>query len=397
MTSSPAEADVSTDPTDPTDPTDDPPEPDVGFTPDVGSLAPCIEAPPNVGVRCDVGPDDGLAQWVTACMMPGPEGCPSPDSDVVLDVLEECTSIDPYESSCGSGVIRGCGTHITDSVACCYWSAFDGHSCPGRPFSIDGVARVARLEAREDWCTSTGDEATVAVDAALARAWLFDAQHEHAAVASFARFSMQLLALAAPSRLVDQALVAARDEREHAMLFFGFARAHGGVAVGPGPLDVRGALDDAEDPIAAVVATVREGCIAETISAMQLRRACETTVDPDRRRALDRVLEQELQHVELAWSFVAWACAHGDARMREAVAAAFEGADRWIPRGPDDDARTEDASRWRDAGRLTRADADAIARSTIRQLVRPLGRELLARLGPPAVATTPAVGTTLAV
>ncbi|HWB81725.1 MAG TPA: ferritin-like domain-containing protein, partial [Nannocystaceae bacterium] len=167
---------------------------------------------------------------------------------------------------------------------------------------------------------------------------------------------------------------AASDEREHAQLFFAFARAHGELR-GPGPLDITGALADT-DAIAIVVATVREGCIAETISAMQLQRAASFASDPERRAALERVLAQELEHVDLAWSFVAWAYARGDESLRAAVTAAFADAERCIPRGPDVDPSAAELARWHDAGRLSGAELHAVALHTIRTLVRPSAAEL---------------------
>ena len=173
---------------------------------------------------------------------------------------------------------------------------------------------------------------------------------------------------------------AADDEREHALLFFALAQAHGDEAIGPGPLDITGALAGADDPIAIVVATVREGCIAETISAMQLQRARDLAADPRLRAALDRVLAQEFEHVELAWSFVAWAYARGDEALRTAVVAAFADAERCIPRAPDIEPTPGGLERWHDAGRLSRAELHAVALRTIRTLVRPSAAEFFGRI-----------------
>src|SRR5262245_52773660 len=60
-----------------------------------------------------------------------------------------------------------------------------------------------------------------------ARRWARAAQYEHASVASFARFSLELLALGAPSDLIARAHRAAIDELEHTELALGVARALG--------------------------------------------------------------------------------------------------------------------------------------------------------------------------
>lgn len=46
---------------------------------------------------------------------------------------------------------------------------------------------------------------------------------EHASVAAFARFTLQLLAMGAPAELVQASVGAAADELDHARLRFGIA------------------------------------------------------------------------------------------------------------------------------------------------------------------------------
>jgi hypothetical protein len=65
---------------------------------------------------------------------------------------------------------------------------------------------------------------------------------EHASVASFARFSLQLMAAGAPASLVEAAHRAALDEIEHARLTFRLASRYEGRALGPGPLPVDGSV-----------------------------------------------------------------------------------------------------------------------------------------------------------
>lgn len=330
------------------------------------------EPPITLGVECELV-NDGQYDWVMICIAGDDGDCAQPNEVEVIEALTLC--YDPKGREGCTGLYSSCGPIEHDDV-CCYWGV-TGQSCPGRPFMIDGEARIAALAHRSDWADPWARAGVV--DEMLARAWSFDAQHEHAAIASFARFAMQLLAIAAPPRFVDAALRAACDEREHATLFFGLAQAHGHRAIGPGPLDTRDALDESRDSIAIVVATVREGCIAETISAMQLTAAHAGTTDPALRDALARVVAQELEHVELAWSFVAWAYARGDRSLRAAVEHAFATAWEHTPKGPGVDPRPADAPKWRAHGRLTHADREAIAISTLRTLVGPAAREMFAR------------------
>ena len=58
-------------------------------------------------------------------------------------------------------------------------------------------------------------------------------QGEQASVASFARFSLDLLSVGAPADLVDDAHDAAKDEIQHAKLAFGLASFYLGETVQP--------------------------------------------------------------------------------------------------------------------------------------------------------------------
>jgi hypothetical protein len=333
------------------------------------------EPPLTLGVPCEVV-EYQLETWVMICAPFGDDGCVAPNTFEVEQALMLC--FDPSgEASC-YGLYNSCGPIQDGDEGCCYWGTV-GQLCPGRPLLVDGAARIASLVARDDWADAWPVAPRTSIDDLVARAWLFDAQHEHAAIASFARFAIQLLAIGAPPRFVEGAVRAASDEREHATLFFGLAQAHGGRALGPGPLDTTGVLGST-DVIAIVVATVREGCIAESISAMQLARAQTYATDPALRDALARVVAQELEHVELAWSFVAWAYARGDARLRGAVTEAFASAWDSVPKASDVEPHPSDAGKWRARGRLTHDERAAIAVSTLRTIVEPTARELFGRV-----------------
>ena len=99
--------------------------------------------------------------------------------------------------------------------------------------------------------------------------WTETAQFEHAAVASFARFSMQLMAIGAPAGLVEATVQA--DEIRHARIALGIASALADHELGLG-LPIDGALDDAGDVRSMLVDTIREACVNETVSAAQCRR-----------------------------------------------------------------------------------------------------------------------------
>src|SRR5688572_10054793 len=68
--------------------------------------------------------------------------------------------------------------------------------------------------------------------------WANAGLFEHASVAAFARFALQLLALGAPADLVASAQAAMADEIEHARLCFGLAWRYRGRSVGPSALPI---------------------------------------------------------------------------------------------------------------------------------------------------------------
>jgi hypothetical protein len=198
----------------------------------------------------------------------------------------------------------------------------------GRPFVVDGTARHAGVVTRADWIEQAVESAidcTPEERRQLAAAWLADAQSEHASIASFARFTLHLLALAAPPDLIGDAQRAASDEVEHAKLCFALASRYAGRSLGPGALSIEGALA-AVSLTDLAVATVREGCVGETMSAVLAGERLERARDTEVRAALGRIAADETRHAELAWRTVAWAIARGGDAVRESVRLGFEGA-----------------------------------------------------------------------
>lgn len=276
------------------------------------------------------------------------------------------------------GLPRGDGS-------CCYQHC-PPNGCCGRPFVVNGAARLAGLVAGSDWL-----DPTVALDlsqalppglgARIAREWLDDARMEHASIASFARFSEELLAFGAPADLVRDARQAVLDEVVHARTCFALAARFGGIAYGPGALDTHDALPAATLREAAQRAFV-EGCIGETLAAAHARAACDVAGDPEARRVLARIAADEERHAVLAWRFVAWTLAQGDAAhglaadVRRVLAEARDA----VPAALDDGAGEETASRevLHHAGRLTERDRASVARTALLDVVAPCADAMLA-------------------
>ena len=105
----------------------------------------------------------------------------------------------------------------------------------GRPFLIEGSARLAPAVHSAGWGNADLCEVTCSSSvtrARLADEWTRVALMEHASIAAFARFTLQLLALGAPAHLVEGSNAAMIDETNHAKLAFGIASAYAGENMG---------------------------------------------------------------------------------------------------------------------------------------------------------------------
>lgn len=271
-----------------------------------------------------------------------------------------CTS----DASCGAGLL--CASYTSDpgcggqAFACqasgddCLTDAdcsnsdqcsYDGehHTCTpiscaiGRPFLVAGSERLADAAPRADWCASLELD-VVGLDpelrSRLAAHWTKTGLMEHASVAAFARFALQLLSLGAPADLLGATHEAMADELRHARTAFALASAYAGCAVGPGPLAIDGALElggssetEAASLSSAVVrTTIREGCVGETVAALEAAEAAAATRDATVRDVLASIAEDETRHALLAWRFVRWFAETAGESGRALVADAFASA-----------------------------------------------------------------------
>jgi hypothetical protein len=202
-------------------------------------------------------------------------------------------------------------------------TCFDG-TC-GRPFLVAAEARVAAVTRNSAWLASDGASPSVAhltyaERAALGQHWQRLGQMEHASIAAFARFSLQLLALGAPSELVEACTQALADETEHTKLCFQLASSYAGHALGPGRLDVDGSLGPVS-LVEVVDLVLAEGCFGETSAALDAFEAAETATDPVVRGVYAKIANDEQRHAELAFRFLRWALTQDAPAVRKRVAA----------------------------------------------------------------------------
>lgn len=274
---------------------------------------------------------------------------------------------------------------------CCY-QADVLTICEGRPFLVDEAARTApfvRARGSAGWgaaeaMTPRIDHLTADLRETLATAWTRDALFEHASVASFGRFALELLAAGAPADLVEEAHRAALDEAGHARLCFALASAYAGEAIAPGAFPFDGRVEVEADLASIAARAAREGCIGETIAAVIAAEELGAAEDPAVQSALAIIAADEARHAELAWRSVAWAIRAGGERVRAAVAEVFAGIERAAveERGSGGESDSAHGAAGLAAhGRLgDAARAEAAARA-IAEIVRPAARMLLARRG----------------
>ena len=326
-----------------------------------GTWAVCAPATCVTGADCASG-NCGISSYVDNCVIDVQVGCRSPTD--VCHVDDDCAA--------DSGAFKRCVLTSTGS-----WACKPSLCVMGRPLLIDGRARTAPVAARDDWAGEVRPELAyldAGGRAALAQHWLEVAALEHASVASFARFTLELLALGAPAAPVADAQRAALDEVEHARLAYGLASAYAGRALGPGPIDL-GALRLTVDRREMVRRLIEEACVGETLGVAEAAALAARARDPVLAGAHRRIAADELRHAELAWRTLAWLLDGADAATRSFAARCFEETGAAAARDPAPRGVVRPES-----GLLGTRALGAIRRQALREVVAPCVAALMAHL-----------------
>lgn len=213
------------------------------------------------------------------------------------------------------GSAAGFNPHVTNEErtnepeACCY-SYLRGACGKGRPMRNDGEFVLAAEVAREGW--STLEAASEIADDVRANASAEEiellvrhlrrvALLEHASVAAFARVSLELMAFGAPAELVAAAHVAALDEVRHARLCWSLLEALEGTPRGPGPMAMPPIVIDRDE---ALVSTIVDGCIGETVGSLLLQEAACVCAIPSLAAMYRAIADDEAEHAALAFRIV---------------------------------------------------------------------------------------------
>jgi hypothetical protein len=250
-----------------------------------------------------------------------------------------------------------------------------------RPFLVGASLRSAKAVPRSDWARDISPS-SAALDErtanALHRAWLDDALQEHASVAAFARFTLQMLAVGAPPELIVASQRASLDEVAHARACFALARRYGGRDVGPSSLDVHDALGRTSI-VALGALTAEEGCAGETLGAALAAEQLALAEDAAVAAVLRKIAADELRHAELAWRFARWAVERGGEPAWRAIDRAVRATVAATRRIPIRDYGVDDAA-WNAHGRLTCAQARRANERAIVEVVEPSLAALAATL-----------------
>ncbi len=258
----------------------------------------------------------------------------------------------------------------------------------GRPLLVGETLLFAPARERADWteqglCPETASLAAH-LRAALAAHFTAMAAMEHASIGSFARFSLELLALGAPPSLLHATHEAASDEILHARLAFALATAYSGAPVGPGRLPVAG-VTPATDERAIACALVREACVGETVAAAEALALSSLVADPALVSVYTKVSKDEARHAELGWRSLAWMLEQTP-DLLPVVEEAFSRAVASISGTPivaSDIVSPEH-------GLLSSAQLAALRTKAVADIVEPCRRALLDRAAPARRAASPA-------
>jgi hypothetical protein len=295
------------------------------------SWSQCAPASCTSGADCASG-HCGVSEYFDGCRMNVSLSCRA--------ATDACH--DDADCASGGGALKLCVLFATAPGDAPSWQC-KGWTCVlGRPLLVEGATRTASPTTTRGWQSdgrgpagarlapldlSGIDVSSLAADERerLARHFLDAAALEHASVASFARFTLELLALGAPRDLIVASHLAGLDEIEHATMAFEVASIVAGRDYGPGRLDVGGvAPRTSTDEI--VRALVEEACVGETLGVVDAELAASDACGTALEGYFSRIAEDEARHAELAFRALGWilgASSEGEA-LRAAARDAFE-------------------------------------------------------------------------
>lgn len=256
----------------------------------VGGVTQCIEADCETGADCDTG-ECGLSVHDDGCDTTIRLVCRTDDDECRSDV--DC----PPEANQCAVPYWSDSTWVCAGIECAIGRPLVSNQQAGR-----AVAASVSFDRRPSDPIAGLDAQTRSV---LAAWWARVAQMEHASVASFARFTLELMSLGAPAALLAEVQVAAADEVRHATAAFSLASRFAGAQLTPGalPIEQAGLRQGAR---AILEGLIEEACVGETVGVIEARAALASCTDLASRAALEAIVRDESRHAALAWRVLAW-------------------------------------------------------------------------------------------
>lgn len=154
--------------------------------------------------------------------------------------------------------------------------------------------------------------------------WAKVAMMEHASVASFSRFSLELMSIGASPELLALAHQAALDEVRHTQISLDIANQFSSTTFTPGafPISSKAADFAFGDMERIASAAALEACIEETLAAAVVMYQAEHMGDSKQQTLLRAVALDEANHAAFAWKAVQWMASTSPA-VHAAVASVF--------------------------------------------------------------------------
>jgi hypothetical protein len=349
----------------------------------MSDAATCVPA----GCLTDAGCGEGLcglSKYEGCCGSSYKLACAGPNAECHVNA-------DCGEGLCDPGWPDGgmvqyqCSAAFDDSWSC-QPPGWCGCDC-GRPFFVDGQARVAAVVARTDWSAALEPQPVDLITRrALAAYWAEVGGFEHASVASFARFALQLMQLGAPPQLLADTRAALVDEIEHARLAFGLASAYAGAPLGPGALVVDGCLAT-PDTRAIIEGLIFEACVGETLAAIEAQEAASRACDPVVAGILEQIADDELRHARLGWRSLRWILDGAGDELRRFALTTLEAAVRVVA---SETPTTGRPLALREHGVLDDALRVEVREAALAAVVRPCVAALVQRFGESTISNHPA-------
>jgi len=152
----------------------------------------------------------------------------------------------------------------------------------------------------------------VRASGAVRSEWARRVEEEYRSASIAQHLTLWLIQIGASPDLVHAGMRIADDEMVHSEMSHAVLEAAGGGAPAPIPRETLELTRTPGDPLEHDVTrvAVRVFCLGETVAVPLFRRLREGCTVPVARRALDRVLRDEVRHRDFGWSLLTWLLEH---------------------------------------------------------------------------------------